>query len=118
MKIYFCDVCNESIPLQDIKDGVATTIDGRIYCREHNPLRAFQDLGSKRSGDRMPVLMYGIVIVLLQAVRRLSRFAIGDGPIRTLTSVMKVTVLLNLFMLGSELFTALYTGGAHASAVK
>ena len=25
MKIYFCDVCNESIPLQDIKDGLATT---------------------------------------------------------------------------------------------
>jgi molybdopterin-containing oxidoreductase family membrane subunit len=27
-------------------------------------------------------------------------------------------VLLNLFMLGSELFTALYTGGAHSTAVK
>jgi molybdopterin-containing oxidoreductase family membrane subunit len=31
---------------------------------------------------------------------------------------MRVTVLLNLFMLMSELFTALYSGGAHAAAVK
>lgn len=78
MKIYFCDVCNESIPLQDIKDGVATTIDGRIYCREHNPLRAFQDLGTKRSGDKMPVLMYGVVIVLLVVVLGIMIFGGGD----------------------------------------
>jgi molybdopterin-containing oxidoreductase family membrane subunit len=58
------------------------------------------------------------VIVLLQVVRRFSSFGIGDGPIRTLRSVMRITVLLNLFMLGSELFTAFYTGGTHAAAVR
>lgn len=58
------------------------------------------------------------VIMLLQVVRRFSSFRIGDGPIRTLRSVMRITVLLNLFMLGSELFTAFYTGGAHAAAVR
>jgi molybdopterin-containing oxidoreductase family membrane subunit len=31
---------------------------------------------------------------------------------------MRITVLLNLFMLVSELFTALYSGGAHAGAVR
>ncbi|MBK7075765.1 MAG: polysulfide reductase NrfD [Myxococcales bacterium] len=58
------------------------------------------------------------VIVLLHVVRWSGRLTFGDGPIRTLTSIMRVTVLLNLFMLMSELFTALYTGGAHAAAVK
>jgi molybdopterin-containing oxidoreductase family membrane subunit len=58
------------------------------------------------------------VIVLLQIVRSATSFRIGDGPIGTLTRVMRITVLLNLFMLGSELFTAFYTGGAHASAVE
>jgi molybdopterin-containing oxidoreductase family membrane subunit len=58
------------------------------------------------------------VILLLQLVRRFTSFHVGDGPIRTLTSVMRITVILNLFMLGSELFTALYTGGAHSTAVK
>lgn len=58
------------------------------------------------------------VILLLQVVRRYSDFHIGDGPIRTLSSVLRVTVLLNLFMLASELFTAFYTGGSHATAAK
>jgi molybdopterin-containing oxidoreductase family membrane subunit len=58
------------------------------------------------------------VIVLLQAIRRFTGLPIGEGPMRTLTSVMRVTVLINLFMLGSELFTALYTGGTHATAVR
>lgn len=58
------------------------------------------------------------VILLLQLVRRYSDFHVGDGPIRTLSSVLRVTVLLNLFMLGSELFTAFYTGGSHATAAQ
>lgn len=58
------------------------------------------------------------VIVLLQVIRRFTGLPIGEGPMKTLTSVMRVTVLLNLFMLGSELFTAFYTGGTHASAVR
>jgi len=58
------------------------------------------------------------VIVLLEAARRVPGFPCGDGPTRTLAKVMRVTVLVNLFMLGSELFTALYAGGAHAAAVE
>ena len=57
------------------------------------------------------------VILLLQIVRRTTSFRIGDGPLRTLASVMRVTVLVNLFMLLSELFTAFYAGGAHATSV-
>jgi Ni/Fe-hydrogenase subunit HybB-like protein len=59
-----------------------------------------------------------IVIVLLLVIRRAGKLAFGDGPIRTLAKVLRITVLINLFMLGSELFTALYTGGEHAAAVK
>jgi hypothetical protein len=33
MKIYFCDGCNESIPLSDIQAGQATTIKGKLFCR-------------------------------------------------------------------------------------
>jgi Ni/Fe-hydrogenase subunit HybB-like protein len=58
------------------------------------------------------------VILLLEVVRRRTRFAVPEGPIRTLTAVMRVTVVVNLFMLGSELFTAFYTGGSHATAVR
>jgi molybdopterin-containing oxidoreductase family membrane subunit len=43
---------------------------------------------------------------------------VGEAPIRTLTHVLRVTVAVNLFMLGSELFTAFYTGGAHATSAR
>jgi molybdopterin-containing oxidoreductase family membrane subunit len=32
--------------------------------------------------------------------------------------VLRVTVVVNLFMLGSELFTAFYSGGAHATSAR
>jgi Ni/Fe-hydrogenase subunit HybB-like protein len=59
-----------------------------------------------------------LVIILLEVIRWTGRLSFTDRPIQTLSKIMRVTVLLNLFMLISELFTALYTGGGHATAVK
>lgn len=58
------------------------------------------------------------VVVLLEVVRRFGAIRVPEGATQTLTKIMRITVLLNLFMLVSELFTALYSGGAHAAAVK
>src|SRR5690606_11242775 len=58
------------------------------------------------------------VILLLQLMQRFSSFRKAAGPVKTLTSVMRITVLLNLFMLGSEVFTEFYTGGHHAVAAQ
>lgn len=58
------------------------------------------------------------VIVLLLGLQRTGYAPVGDGPITTLTRVLRVTVLVNLFMVGSELFTALYSGGHHAGAAR
>jgi molybdopterin-containing oxidoreductase family membrane subunit len=56
--------------------------------------------------------------LLLEALRWAGKLRFGDGPVRTLARVLRITVLVNLFMLGSELFAALYSGGTHASAVE
>lgn len=32
VKIYFCDICNQSIPLKDIEDGVAVASRGKMIC--------------------------------------------------------------------------------------
>ncbi|GMV41892.1 MAG: hypothetical protein AMXMBFR64_36080 [Myxococcales bacterium] len=56
------------------------------------------------------------IIVTLQVLRRGMGVEIGDGPIRTLTSILRVTVLLNLFMVASEVFTQFYSGGHHVAA--
>jgi molybdopterin-containing oxidoreductase family membrane subunit len=56
------------------------------------------------------------VILLLQTMRFFADLPVGEGPIRTLRSILRITVLVNLFMLGSELFTVFYGGGSHASS--
>jgi Ni/Fe-hydrogenase subunit HybB-like protein len=58
------------------------------------------------------------IIVTLQVIRWLSRLPVADGPIRTLSSVLRVTALINLFLLGAELFTEFYTGGAHVASAR
>lgn len=56
------------------------------------------------------------LIVALEVIKRAAKMPIPDGPIETLTSVMRVTVWINLFLLGSEAFTQFYTGGTHAAS--
>lgn len=58
------------------------------------------------------------IIVVLRIVPKLVGFRLPEGPIRTLTSVLKVTVLGNLFMVGAEAFTQFYTGGHHVLAAE
>ncbi|MBA2661013.1 MAG: polysulfide reductase NrfD [Bradymonadaceae bacterium] len=58
------------------------------------------------------------IIITLQLVRWFTKLPVGNGPIRTLTTILRVTVLLNLFLLGSELFTLFYTGGHHAASAQ
>ena len=56
------------------------------------------------------------IIVSLQLVKRFTKLPIPEGPIQTLISVVKVSILVNLFLLGAELFTEFYTGGSHAKS--
>ena len=56
------------------------------------------------------------IILALQIIRRVSDFHVGDGPIKTLVAIMRVTVLINLLMFASEVFTEFYTGGAHTAS--
>lgn len=56
------------------------------------------------------------IIVTLLILKRISDLPIADKAIRTLVSICRITVLINLLMLVSELFTHFYTGGAHAAS--
>lgn len=58
------------------------------------------------------------IILTLQLVRRLTDFKIDNAPIKTLTAILRVTILLNLFLLGAELFTEFYTGGSHTATAE
>jgi Ni/Fe-hydrogenase subunit HybB-like protein len=58
------------------------------------------------------------IILALQVVRRVSSFHIGDGPIRTLVNIMRITILINLLMVISEVFTEFYAGGSHTASAR
>lgn len=58
------------------------------------------------------------IILTLQIVRRMTKLPVAEGPIQTLHNIMKITVLLNLFMVAAEVFTEFYTGGSHVASAK
>ncbi len=58
-----------------------------------------------------------LIIVVLLALQRLGSYPFGDKPIRMLVRVVRVTALINIFLLAVECFTALYTGGSHAASL-
>lgn len=58
------------------------------------------------------------IILTLIVIRRLTQMKVGEGAVSLLVRIVRITVLINLLMLASELFTEFYTGGAHASAAQ
>lgn len=58
------------------------------------------------------------IIVSLQLVRTLGRYPLGQRPIGVLVRIIRVTSLINLFLLGCEIFTVLYTGSSHVASLQ
>ncbi len=59
------------------------------------------------------------IVLTLQLVQRLTRFRVPDGRHRApRLDLCRSRRLINLFMLGAELFTDFYTGGHHAAAAR
>ena len=57
MKIYFCDICNESIPLRDINSNRISIEEGRIFCANCAPKKA-------KGAAPAPVLLWATVVLL------------------------------------------------------
>jgi molybdopterin-containing oxidoreductase family membrane subunit len=58
------------------------------------------------------------IILAMLIVRRVGGIRITDAPIRTLTGIMRVTILISLLMVVSEIFTEFYTGGSHIASAR
>lgn len=58
------------------------------------------------------------IILALEVIKYLSHYRVGEGAIRILVNIMRVTMLINLLMLGSEIFTEFYTGGSHTASAR
>lgn len=81
---------------------------GRSYW--HHPLVPSRFLASAFVAG--PALM----ILAFQVIRRATRYYIGDQPIFTLRMIMTVAMIINMFLLGCEMFTEFYSPTQHAAA--
>lgn len=58
------------------------------------------------------------IILALQLIRRLGNVRFSMEPMWTLVRILRVTVLVNLFLVLSEVFTEFYTGGSHTASAQ
>ncbi len=58
------------------------------------------------------------LIVAIQIIRRQTGRMFGEGAIRTLVGIIRITILISLLMVVSEVFVEFYTGGSHTGAAK
>ena len=58
------------------------------------------------------------IVLTLQIIDRNRQIRVPPRAIETVLSIMRITMLVNLFMVGSEIFTEFYTGGSHTSAAR
>jgi molybdopterin-containing oxidoreductase family membrane subunit len=58
------------------------------------------------------------IILAMQAIRRFGDVKFTMEPMWTMVKILQVTILINLFLLLSEVFTEFYTGGSHTAAAQ
>lgn len=58
------------------------------------------------------------IIITLLILRRLLGDRISKQPIHLLINIVRVTIVVNLIMVISEVFTAFYSGGVHAASAR
>jgi molybdopterin-containing oxidoreductase family membrane subunit len=58
------------------------------------------------------------ILVILAILRGVVGRRIDEGPGRLLINIIRVTILINLVMVASEVFTEFYTGGSHTASAR
>lgn len=58
------------------------------------------------------------IVILLSVLKHIVGRSIDESPTRLLVNIMRVTIIINLIMVISEVFTEFYTGGAHTASAQ
>ena len=59
-----------------------------------------------------------LLILTFQVIRRITGFWIGDEPLQLLRRIATIALLINVFLLGCELFVEFYSGTYHSVSAK
>jgi molybdopterin-containing oxidoreductase family membrane subunit len=60
----------------------------------------------------------GFIILALQVIRRFSDYQVKDEVLLKLRLIVQVSMIINVFLLGCELFKEFYTDSAHVASAK
>jgi molybdopterin-containing oxidoreductase family membrane subunit len=58
------------------------------------------------------------LILTLQVLRRYTQYSVPDKALMTLRAIVTVAATINLFLLGTEVFTDFYTNSAHVASMR
>ena len=58
------------------------------------------------------------ILIILAFLKKVIGRPIDGGPSRLLINIIRVTIMINLLMVVSEVFTEFYTGGAHTASAR
>jgi len=56
------------------------------------------------------------IILAMEVMRKFGGIQLTQGPTRILVNIIRITILINLLMLVSEIFVEFYTGGSHTAS--
>jgi len=59
-----------------------------------------------------------LLILTVQVIRKYTGWKVQDGSLLTLRSIVIVALFINLFLLGTEVFTEFYTNSAHVASAR
>ena len=59
-----------------------------------------------------------IIILALQAIRRVTHYDVPHKALLTLRSIVQVSMIINVFLLANEIFKEFYTDNLHASSAR
>lgn len=59
-----------------------------------------------------------LILILFEVLRRFAGVKLDDSPARLLVNIVRITVLVNLLMVISEVFTEFYSGGSHTASAQ
>lgn len=58
------------------------------------------------------------IIVTLQIIRKYNTYHVPDSALHTLKNIVTIALTINMFLLGSEVFTEFYTDSAHVASAR
>jgi len=104
MKIYFCDLCNESVPHGDLENGRAVMRNGRVICSACEVAMTSPSAASPAPASTGSPSEGGAGVERTNATPGRERFVRGASPVAAMAVALASFALLGTLAMGAFLF--------------